>query len=784
MNPLQSENPAPPLNPSETGINYREQVIHYIRKWPWFLLSLIVFISLAFLYMRYTIPQYEVNSTILINEDEGSSGSEMMAFQDLGFFDNTQSMVENEVQILKSRSLMLVVAKKLRLNVQYFSEGTVLEFENYTKSLVDINFLSSDSLIYRQEQVFDLRIKSKTDFTLLNNNKESGKDYSFGKPILTSLGKIIITPTNQNIQDRIGDHIKVVITPIQDVAELYRNKLIIEPVEQGSAVLSISLNDPVEEKARDIVNTLVEEYNMLAIEDNKAIAKKTSEFINERITLITTDLSSVDTEAAEYKSNRGLTTDLGAQTQRLAETNMQNNRAISELNTQISLIQSMRQYTQSQGSNYDIVPANLGFSDPAVTNLVSRYNELVLNRNRILENSTLQNPTIINLDQQLNDLRQSLLASLNNLQESTKIKLSSLQTQDRYFSGRLYSAPKEQQALKEIERQSLIKEQLYLYLLQKREEAEISSAVSTANAKVIDPAIITEKSTLFPPKKIIVIGTLFMGLFVPFLVIYISGLLSVKVNSKQDLEKVLTTPIIGDIPKSSSKSKMVVSKTSRSAVAESFRILRTNLDFLMAGISSDRGKIIFTTSTVSGEGKTFISSNLAKVLAVTGKKVVYIGTDLRDPKFHLFLDLPNGKNSIGVTNYITDKKLNPSDVIHNLGGEDSFDIIPSGAIPPNPSELLMNIRVKELFSYLQENYDFIVVDTAPVQLVTDTLLISNMADLVIYIVRAHYLDKRLLPIAESLYKDKRLPNMAVLLNGTDYKKGYGYGYGYGYGKMN
>ncbi len=761
--------------------NFREVIFSYLRKWYWFVLSLVLCVALAYVYMRYTVPQYSVSTSILLNQQNSSAASEMAAFQDLDFFNEGQSKIENETQILKSRTLMTNVVKRLNLNIQYFSEGTVLDFESYPKSSIEINFLESDSIIYTKSKNLNIRVDSKTKFTLLNDGEDKGKQYSFGKTISTTLGNIIITPYNKDIKHNIGKLVKVVVQPIQQVSEYYRNKINISTVGNSSSVIAITLKDPVEKKAMDIVNTLVDEYKIAAAKDNRAIAAKTAEFINERISLITTDLSAVDTEAAEFKSDRGLTTDIGAQTQRLAENNLQTSREISSLNTQLNLIQMMRGYTQDQGSNYDIVPANLGFSDPAVTNLVSRYNEIVLRRNRILESSTLQNPTIVNLDQQLNDLKQSMLASLNNLEESTKIKLNSLQTQDRYFSGRVYSAPKQQQALKEIERQSIIKEQLYLYLLQKREEAEISSEVTPDNARVVDPAIITNSASVSPPKKIIYIGSVFAGFLIPFLFIYVGGLLSVKVNSKNDLEKILSTPIIGDIPKTKSKTKMVVSKASRSAIAESFRILRTNLDFLMANISTEKGKVIFTTSTISGEGKTFISANLAKVMAVTGKKVAYVGTDLRNPKIHEILTLPNGQNTPGITNYITNKDLNPSDIIYKMEEENSFDVIPSGVIPPNPAELLMNDRVKFLFKYLRENYDYVIVDTAPIQLVTDTLLISDLADIVVYIIRAHYLDKRLLPMAESLYREKRLPNMAVLLNGTDYKKGYGYGYGYGYG---
>ncbi|TSE04996.1 MULTISPECIES: GumC family protein [Aquimarina] len=763
---------------SSFSFNLRDQIIKYLKKWYWFVLSVVIFVSLAYVKVRYTIPQYNVSSMIIISQDESISESELSAFKDLGLLDDSQNKIENEIQIIKSRTLLTNVVNNLNLNVRYFSEGRILEVENYPKSLIEINFLSDDTIVHTKSQVFHVKINSGTSFSFLDKKGKKLSDHSFGKTISSGVGDIVITPSVEDIEPHLNKTIKIQIAPVKSVAEGYRGRLSISPLK-NSSIVRISLNDPVKEKAKDIINNLVEEYNKATIQNKKQASARTADFINERLDLISGDLTEVDDEAAGYLSKYGLTNDIGAQTQRVADIDSRNVQEIAQLNTQLSLIESMRRFVLSQEGRYDLVPANLGFDDPTITTTVSRYNGLILQRQRLLKTSSVQNPVVVNIDQQIDGLRQVLIGSLNSLRSSINIRLKSLRTQDQYFSGKLYNAPIRQKDLRVIEREQTIKEQLYLYLLQKREEAEITSHITLSNARVIDKASTLSSYPVSPNKKTIFAGAFFLGFVLPFLIIYTSDLLNVKIRSREDLEKVLSMPIIGSIPKVKSKKQIVISQNDRSGIAEAFRILRTNLDFLLAGINKDKGKVIFVTSTISGEGKTLISSNLAKTLSISGKKVAYLGTDLRDPKFHKFFDLPNGRDTKGLTNYIMNAELNPEDIIYNDKEENSFDIIPSGAIPPNPAELLMQERVNSMFEYLQSEYDYVVVDTAPVSLVTDTLLIAKFADLSIYIVRENYSDKRVLQVPENFYREKRLPNIAVLLNAAATKTGYNYGYGYG-----
>ncbi|WP_106793717.1 tyrosine-protein kinase family protein [Aquimarina sp. Aq78] len=762
------------------SFNLRDQIIKYLRHWYWFVLSVFVFVALAYVKVRYTIPQYNVSSTIAISQDESMSESELSAFKDLGILDDGQNKIENEIQIIKSRTLLTNVVNNLKLNVRYFSEGRILEVENYPKSLIEINFLSDDSIVHKKSKVFHVRIDSGTTFSFLDEKDQKLSDHSFGKTISTSVGDIIITPSVDTMDANSGKIIKIIITPVKFVAESYRNRLSIIP-GKGSSIVRLSLNDPVKEKAKDIINDLVEEYNKATIENKKLASARTADFINDRLELISGDLTQVDDQAATYQSSRGLTSsDVAVQAQQFSDLDTKNSQEIARLNTQLYFIESMRKFVLSQEGKFDLVPqSNSGFSDPTVATTISRYNGLILQRQRLLKTSSIRNPVVVNIDQQIGGLRQVLIGSLNSLKNSLNGQLRSLNTQNQYFGGQIYSAPTRQKDIRAIEREQTIKEQLYLYLLQKREEAEIKSHITLSNARVIDKASTLGSYPVSPNKKTIYAGAFFLGLILPFLIIYTSDLLNVKVSSREDLEKVLSMPIIGSIPKVKSKNKIMISQNDRSGIAEAFRILRTNLDFLMAGINKAKGKVIFVTSTISGEGKTLISSNLTKTLAISGKKVAFLGTDLRDPKFHKFFELPNGKDSKGLTNFIMNDELTPEDIIYTYKKEDSFDIIPSGAIPPNPAELLMQERVNVMFKYLEEHYDYIIVDTAPVSLVTDTLLIAKHADLSIYIVRENYSDKRVLQVPENFYREKRLPNIAVLLNAAGNKTGYNYGYGYG-----
>lgn len=771
-----------PEKPTINGFkdfNIKEVVLSYLKYWYWFVICFIICTILAYMSLRYTNPLYDVSSTIVISQEDNLSDAGLSVFKDLGL-DQTQDKIVNEIQILKSKTLIRKVITKLKLNVQYIYEGRVLDIEEYRNPIVRMEFLVKDDIIFKQYGIFNVRVNSETSFSFVDDDNNELNSYEFGSPVNTSVGEAIIIPNKNNISKSIGKVIKIKLLPVTSLVDNYRSRLNINIVGQNSSVLQVSLRDGIIERAEDFIDNLIDEYEMRTVKNKNERSYKTAQFINERINEISENLSNVDSEAALYMSKYGINEDLAGASGRLADISEGNKKEIATYETQKLLIQSTIDFINNKQSKNDLIPSNLDIDDSAITTDIGKYNTLVLQRKRLLKTSTLENPVVIKINDQLDGLRDVLFQSLNSLIERVAIKLNSARKANKGFEGKLYNAPERQKDLRSIGREQGVTENLYLYLLQKKEEADITSHITVPNSRVIDRASAVSLLPVSPNKKSTYLLSSLLSMLIPFVFIYAKDLLNTTVKSKKDIEELVSAPIIGTIPKGKTKNAFAISKTSRKPISEAFRILRANIDFLLTGVDKKIGKVIFITSSISGEGKTFISSNVAKAIALSGKKVVFIGTDFRFPKFHEVLDLPDGKMTIGFTNFISDSDLKVEDVIYKENSEDSFDFIPPGVIPPNPSGLLMNKRVKTMFEYLEKNYEYIVVDTAPVSLVTDTLLISSLADITLYVVKENYSDKRLLSLPEKYYKDGRLVNLAVLLNYASSNMSGAYGYGYGY----
>jgi capsular exopolysaccharide synthesis family protein len=751
--------------------NIKDVLQKYLRNWKWFLLSIAVSMILGFVYLRYQAPVYEVSATILIKDDKKGASSELSAFDDLGILKNNNN-IDNEIEILKSRSLMMRVVKELKLNVSYFSYGRPIEHERYTNTPVIINYTTNDSTI-PFEGNWLVNAESKRKFVIKNGEtKEVIGTYSFGDSITTEKGKIVFTTTSFFTESYINKDFRVIISPIDVVVDNYLGAVKVEPVNKNSNAIVISLRNPLKDKAKAIVNNLIKQHNLDAIEDKNEVSRNTANFINERIKYITTELSDVEGEAENFKTKNKLT-DIISEAELFLKTGNESEMSLVEAGTQLKLVEYMYEDLLKRTGPSDLIPGNLGLQDASIATTIAEYNKIVVDRNRILKSAGEKNPLIENIDSQLLGIRGSLKESLANLKTALVIKINELNKQEGGINSKIASVPKYEREFRIIQRQQQIKEALYLYLLQKREETNIALAVTVSNAKIIDAAHSNGKMVA-PRTLIIQLLSFLIGALLPVLFFYLADLLDTKVHGKKDIDK-LKLPFLGDIPLSDSKNKIVVSKGDNSGIAEAFRLLRTNVDFML-GATRTNGKTIFVTSTIGKEGKSFVALNLASSLALSGKKVILVGMDLRAPKILRYLNLEDKK---GLTDFIMTGDQNLPGYIFRTPELESLDILPSGSIPPNPSELLMNPGIKVLFDSLKGMYDYIVVDTAPVGMVTDTLLLSAYADVFVFVVRANYLDKRLLSIAETIYKEKRLSNMAVLINGSDHTKGYGYGYGYG-----
>lgn len=783
METTQTRN-TPALKEISENVSLRDTIAVYTRQWLWFALSCILCLALAFVYLRYTTPLYGAYAKIMLVDDKNSSAPANALLKDLELLSEAESKkVEDEIQVMKSRKLMENVVERLKLNVQFFTEGRVHDIEVFPKPPIKVNFIEADSIIKSSKFAFNIKIISETVFEYSIDEKAQSKKYYFGENIPTLLGDIVIIPAIKNIQNNAGQTIKVLIHPVKKVAELYKERVSISPVGPLSKVIVIRLEDANKVKAQQIINTLIDEYNKNSIEQKNAESKATADFINERIDLIATDLANVDSNAERFKTGNRLT-DITSEADIYLNTGSDNERQLIQSSTELSMVNYMNNYLKGQDS-FEPIPSNIGLSDPSISNTSSKYNELILQREQLLKSSNEQNPIIVNLDQQINGLRQSMQQSLSNLKSTLSIRVNNLKQQAARINSRISSVPGQARQLRDIERQQQIKESLYLYLLEKREEATISLTATSPNSKIIDTAYSPNDAPISPKRKVVFLAALVAGLAFPFSVIYLKQLLDTKIHNKEGVSKIFhSIPILGEIPKVKGKNKaMIIERNDRSILSESFRIVRTNLDYLMRSRrrgEDTRNNVIFVTSTINGEGKTFVSTNMALILANSDKKVLLIGADIRNPKIHEYIKVEH--REFGLTDYLYDKQITRKSVTETTEVQgNQIDIIQSGKTPPNPAELLMGDRLKELLEEVSTLYDFVIVDTAPCMLVTDTLLFSEYADHTIYVLRANYTDKKLLNFPAELFTDNKLNRMMFIINDVKASNfGYGAKYGYGY----
>ncbi|KQS48652.1 tyrosine protein kinase [Flavobacterium sp. Leaf359] len=756
----------------ESDFNIREQVEKYLVHWKWFALSVIVVLGLAFLYLRYSTPLYKATATILVKDDKkGGLASELSVLSDLGV-GTSKSNVDNEVEILKSRTLTEKTVSKLHLNIHYLSHGRVKSSELYKASPIVVVYSPANEQYKKEVHTFTIESVNANKFKLFKTEDKELGTFSYGSLIKIPEGTLSVTKVD--IADKSSFSIDCNIYPVETMTTYYRGALGISPVGKNTSVIELSVVDQNSQRAADFLNTLVEIYNDDAIEDKNLVAEKTSQFISTRLGLITEELTDVEKDVEGFKKQNNLT-DIPTEATMFLENASEYEKKQIETEIQLNVVASMRQFLNSSGPG-DLIPSNLLSTQSEASELIMEYNRLVIEYNRIAAGATAENPVVVNAAKKIQAMKSNISQSLARMQSSLTITKKNLDQQGSVLGNKKARVPRLEREFRIIDRQQKVKEALYLYLLQKREETALTLAATEQSAKVIDSSYFSG-IPVSPKKSMIYLIALVIGLAIPAAIIYLQELLNTKIKSRLDIEKRLAIPFLGDVPKSDSHEEMI-NTNSRSGSAEAIRIVRTNLEFMLTGTSTERGKVIFVTSTIPGEGKTFISVNLAGTIALSGKKVLLVGMDIRNPKLAEYIPI----RSEGVTNYLSKQDKDLSSYITRLDNFEDFHVLSSGVIPPNPVELLMNDKINKMFAELKETYDYIIVDTAPVSVVTDTLLIAKNADAFIYVVRANYLDKRLLHIPEMFYNQKKLPNMSLVLNATEVmNKGYGYGYGYGYG---
>lgn len=758
----------------ETGQNIREQIENYLLHWKWFVFCALIFLLGAFFYLRYSVPLYSASTTIMIKDErKGGIQSELSAFSDLGVAAGAKNNIDNEIEVLKSRTLAEKTIKILNLNVVYATQGLIKSVECYKDCPIKCNFIEVNANFYDINRNYVFNSVGNDKFEILNVAGKIYGTFNYDEVIVIDKNKLIVTKNNYFFKASNEQYsVNVKINKLRNIVQGFAGRMTIIPLGKNTTLCEVTIIDPIKNRAEDYLNNLIELYNKDAIEDKNYISRKTVDFIDNRIKLITQELGDVENGEEGFKEEYRVT-DIAAEGAIYLQSASDLEKQLIESGTQLQIVNSLADFIKTAAKD-DLLPSNIIPNDLSSGSQIGEYNNLILDRNRIVKEGSSKSPILINFEQKIANLKESIKESLSRNKVALNIKINEIKRQINLVGGKINSIPRQSRLLRNIERQQQIKEALYLYLLQKREETAITLAVTAPNAKVIDVAFSTA-APVFPKPIMIYIIALALGLIIPFLILYVSQLLDTKIKSRIDIERKTTIPYIGDIPRAKND-KEIITNNNRSSSAEAIRIVRTNLEFILSQLPENVAKTIFVTSTIPKEGKTFVAVNLASTIALSNKKSLLIGLDIRNPQISKYIEMP----VLGVTNYLSKPNEDLEKYIYKVPNFENFYVLPAGTIPPNPAELLMNDRVKIMFDLLKKDFDYIVVDTAPVSLVTDTLLISKNADAFVYVARANYLEKRLLKIPESYYRDKKLPNMSILLNDTVWKKRYGYGYTYGY----
>ena len=782
------------LEEKEEQADIKAILFKYIIRWPWFIASIIICRACAWIYLKQSTPIYNITASVIIKDEKkgGTMGNEFSGLEDLGLL-NPSKNIDNEIEILQSKSLIKDVVNELGLYINYWGNKGFKTTDLYGASpiLVHYSFKDAETLNAPIQLTINYQKNGNLNVNMItdkgnDNEKKINKTFTEFPAVLSSEKGVITFIENQQVPIVEDVNLDITISHPLAIAKGYRSALSIEPTSKTTSVATISIKNTNKKRGEDFINKLVEMYNRDANDDKNEVAQNTAHFIDERISVINQELGTTEQELENFKRESGLT-DLSSDAQLAVAEKSAYEKLCVENGTQLNLIQYLSDYLKKPENANTTLPVNVGLNDKSLTEQISQYNALILERNRLRRTSSDSNPVIRRLDSNIDDMHASLLTTINSVYKGLLITKADLDRQAGKYAGQISNAPAQERRFVSIQRQQEIKAGLYLMLLQKREENNIALAATANNAKIIDDAL-ADDVPISPNKKIIYLAALVLGFGIPVAIIYILSLLSYRIEGHSDVERLTRVPVIGDVPLNDSDEKyaIAVRENDNDIMAETFRSLRTNLLFMLG--DPDK-KVILVTSTTSGEGKTFIASNLAVSLALLGKKVVIVGLDIRKPGLNKVFHISHKER--GITQYLvapqsTDLRsmIQSSDLSANL------NILPGGTIPPNPTELLARKSLDDAIELLKKDYDYVVLDTAPIGMVTDTQLIARVADISVYVCRADYTHKNDYQLINELYANKRLPGLCTVINGLDMKKkkyGYYYGYGkygryYGYGK--
>ncbi|QQV03721.1 MULTISPECIES: GumC family protein [Chryseobacterium] len=762
-------------------INIKELLVPYLRNWKYFVATVLLALLAAIYYIKSKSPVYKAQTSVLIKDAKKMSAAsgDMGVLQSLGGIGGMgTNSIENEVGVFESKSIVEDALKGLNFQTRFYAKQSLKNVELYGRTNPYII-----NIIQEKENV---ELPKKPIFIKTKGNEITLSSAEFDKDIVTSFGRttnlpfalIIIT---KNIDYKAPHKVDMsdlffYYSNFDDTVNDYQEALKVDLLDKDGTIINLSVDFENKDKAKDFLNKIVRQYNSYAISDKNIESKKTKDFIDQRIVIISKELGDVESQKEGFKSGNNIV-DLPTEARINLQMKEQSKAQILEIGTQMEITKFLRSSLNSKG-NGDVLPLNVGLENEAALNAIQEYNALVVRRNKYLQEATPDNPLVRDANKQIEQMKSSLAESLQRNMKTLDLARRKVETQLGGSENMISKIPGQEKLFRNIERQQQIKESLYLLLLQKREEAAISMEITAEKARVIDRAFIQKKPVA--PRKMIILGiSLFIGFLIPFAVIYIKSLLQSTILSRADISKLTDLPVLAEIPKLKRKDNALLSFNDVSPMAEAFRIFVTNLKFLLP--NKDSGKVIMVTSSVKGEGKTFVSTNLSIILASSRDRVLIIGADVRNPQLQRYNTAM--KSAKGLTEFLGGENLNIEEIIHPSGYNQNCDFIYSGAIPPNPTDLLQNGKLDELLSLIKakNKYKYIVLDTAPLLLVTDSLLIADKADATVYVTRSEVTEKSYFEFINKSVEDQKLKNVGLVINSVkETHFGYGNKYGYGY----
>ena len=761
-------------------INFKELIKPYLKNWKYFLGTIFLMGVLAIYYIKSTPTIYKIQTSVLIKDAKkmSSASGDFGVLQSLGGFSGMgTSSIENELGVFESKTIVNDVLKEYNFQTPVYAKQRFNDLELYGKTNpYIINVISEKDAESPEKPIF---IKRKGDEIVLSSEEwESDIKTSFNKTtnlpfaiIMISKNPAFKVPSKAKMEEIYFNYSDFESTVVD-----FQQSLIVDLLDKEGTIINLSVHFANKDKAKDFLNSLVRQYNIYAVNDKNIESKNTKDFIDERIALISKELGDVENQKAGYKSNNNIV-DLPTEAKINLQLKEQSKAQILEIETQLEL-NNILQNALNKKSIGDVLPLNIGLDNEASTKAIQEYNNLVLQRNKYMENATPDNPLVKETSKQIEEMKSSLSQSLRRNATSLELAKNKVISQLGSSENMIGKIPTQEKLFRNIERQQQIKESLYLLLLQKREEAAIAMEITAEKARVIDKAFVFKKPVA-PKKMVILGGFLFVGLVIPFAFIYLKQLLQSTIVTRRDIGKLTKLPVIAEIPKLKNKEKTLVTFNDVSPMAEAFRIFVTNLKFLLP--VKNEPQTIMVTSSVKGEGKTFISTNLSIILASSRSKVLVVGADVRNPQLQRYN--PSMKQAKGLTEFLSGETSQLEEIIHPSGYNENCDFIYSGSIPPNPSDLLQNGKLDELLEIIkkQNKYKYIVLDTAPLLLVTDSFLIADKSDVIVFVTRSEVTEKSYLEFINNSIKDKKLKNVGIVINSIkESNLGYGNKYGYGY----